>query len=66
MAFMLIQDTHVIKLKRDYPECVDSEYYKQELSDFFEATGLTELAENVVPNPNKMKFQHFERKSGYQ
>ena len=49
----------LLALKKDFPECVDSETYQQELSDFLESNALDSLDE-PVQNPCNIVFKHIE------
>ena len=50
----------LLALKKEFPECVNSETYQQELSDFLETTGLESIGEGIVQNPYNTVFKHVE------
>ena len=61
VSFSVTEDIErlLIALKKDFPECVDSETYQQELSDFLESNALESLDE-PVQNPCNTVFKHIE------
>ena len=50
----------LLALKKEFPECVNSETYQQELSDFLETTGLESIGDDIVQNPYNTGFKHIE------